>query len=204
MGAIPSQVYIDGIAQLENPVVSPKPPSFQDVPQTPSFDAEAIEAVQYEGLPPLLPKKRPEAGASSGILFVNVSALWTIKDLNITPHPNFKTFNETANIGSVFVRKGKITCVSSDIGDLPLVSSCVPPGAAQVDYLVINLDGGMITPALTTFGTEVGVSEIRLESSTNDGNVIDPLAKPSLPSILGDIPVVRAADGLSFQGRNAL
>lgn len=153
----------------------------------------------------MLPKKSPEAGTSSDILFVNVSALWTVEDLDITPHPSLKTFNETASFGSVLVRNGKITCVSSEIGDLPLVSSCVPPsGAAQADYLVINLDGGQITPALTTFGTEVGVSEIRLESSTNDGSVIDPLAKPSLPSILGDIPVVRAADGLSFQGRNTL
>lgn len=199
LGATPKQVYIDGIAQLENPVISPKPHSFQDVPQTPDFDAEAIEAVQYEGLPPLLPKKVPELGdASSGILFVNVSALWTIKDLDITPHPHFKISNETASIGSVLVRNGKIVCTSSD------KSTCIPPGSAEADSLVINLDGGMIAPALTTFGTEVGVSEIRLESSTNDGGVLDPLAKSSLPSILGNTPIVRAVDGLSFQGRNSL
>jgi len=46
--------------------------------------------------------------------------------------------------------------------------------------------------------------EIRLEPSTNDGNVLDPLTGGNLPKIMGEDMVVRAVDGLQFGGRNTL
>ncbi|KAJ6601705.1 hypothetical protein DFH09DRAFT_499518 [Mycena vulgaris] len=55
---------------------------------------------------------------------------------------------------------------------------------------------------VTTFGSDLGLSEILAESSTNDGPVFDPLTMRA-PSILGDT-VVRAVDELQFGGRNTL
>ncbi|KAH9176445.1 carbohydrate esterase family 9 protein [Lactarius sanguifluus] len=57
LGATPTQVYIDGIAQIEFPHVVEKPNSLQSVPKVPNFDSEAARAVEYEGLPPLLPNE---------------------------------------------------------------------------------------------------------------------------------------------------
>ncbi|GJJ09058.1 hypothetical protein Clacol_003280 [Clathrus columnatus] len=190
LGATPTQVYIDGIPQLENAVVSFKPPTFQDVPKTPNFDIEASDAVRYEGLPPLMPK----AAGVENILFVNVSQLWSVHGSDIVPQ--IVASNSTSS--SVLVHQGKILCISTDDTNPFACASRV-----KGDSRVVHLDGGMIAPALTTFGTEVGVSEIRLEASTNDGGVIDPLTD-TVPSILGDDPTVRAVDGLLFQGRNTL
>ncbi|KAJ7448151.1 hypothetical protein FB451DRAFT_1533361 [Mycena latifolia] len=57
-------------------------------------------------------------------------------------------------------------------------------------------------PGLTTFGFDLGWSEIKLEPSTTDGRVFEPLMM-AVPGILGDT-VVRAFDGLQFAGRNTL
>lgn len=200
LGATPTQVYIDGISQLENPVVSLKPASFQGLPQTPNFDVEAAEAVRYEGLPPLI----PQAASDGDFLFVNVSALWAVRNLDIVPLGISSDGSSIKMVhhASVLVKQGKITCMIISEEDSP--SSC--DLGSDTSYKVVNLEGGIIAPALTTFGTEVGVSEIRLESSTNDGGVIDPLLS-SVPSILGDgqaVSIVKAVDGLSFQGRNTL
>ncbi|CAK5272083.1 unnamed protein product [Mycena citricolor] len=45
LGATPSQVFIDGIAQLEKPHVLVKPKSFQQVPVTPDFEKETKAAI---------------------------------------------------------------------------------------------------------------------------------------------------------------
>jgi imidazolonepropionase-like amidohydrolase len=67
---------------------------------------------------------------------------------------------------------------------------------------IVDLEGGTVTPGLTSFGTPLGLVEIRLEPSTNDGRVYDPL-DGDLPTILGDT-VMRAQDGLMFGGQNLL
>ncbi|KAF9012391.1 hypothetical protein BDQ17DRAFT_1419786 [Cyathus striatus] len=54
LGAAPQQVYIDGIPQLKSPYVTDKPSAAQVAPKTPNFDQEAVDAVKYDGLPPLL------------------------------------------------------------------------------------------------------------------------------------------------------
>lgn len=191
LGATPKQVYIDGIPQLDNPQVSPKPDTFQVVPRTPNFDKEAKEAVEYDGLPPLAPR---EAG---DVLFTNVKSVWSQVGDDVV-----ESFSVDAGeaLSSVFVSKGKIECVArqgaSSVG-------CVPRGLSDgVD--VIDLEGGMVSPGLTTFGSPIGTVEIRLEPSTNDGTVFDPL-RQAIPSVLGDDDaVVRAVDGLQFEGRNTL
>ena len=68
LGATPKQVFIDGIAQLDDAFVSEKPAIFQKVPKTPNFDREAENAIKYDGLPPLAPEKT----ISGTVIFINV------------------------------------------------------------------------------------------------------------------------------------
>ena len=69
---------------------------------------------------------------------------------------------------------------------------------------VMDLEGGSLAPGLTTFGSLLGLVEIQMEKSTNDGVVFDPLTG-RVPSIVGgDEAVIRAVDGLQFDGRNTL
>jgi len=192
LGATPKQVYIDGIPQLINPQVSPKSEIFQVVPKTPDFDKEAKEAVEYEGLPPLTPRE------GSDVIFMNVKSIWSQVEDDIV-----ETFNAeegvAARLSSVLVRAGRIECIAEQ----GMASSCMP---AELHGRVeaIDLEGGMLSPGLTTFGSPIGTVEIRLESSTNDGTVFDPL-RQTVPSILGgDDTLVRAVDGLEFEGRNTL
>ena len=70
---------------------------------------------------------------------------------------------------------------------------------------VVDLKGRSLAPGLTSYGSPLSLVEIRLEPSTNDVTVLDPLVDGNLPSILGkDAAIIRAVDGLQFQGRNTL
>ncbi|KAJ7685890.1 hypothetical protein B0H17DRAFT_985428 [Mycena rosella] len=185
LGATPVQVYIDGIPQLSSPATLHKPTPFQDVPQTPSWEKEVQDTIDFEGLPPL--EGRSIAGS---VLFVNVSQVWTRKAAgHAGPH--------TANM-LVLVKGGTIECYAP-VGDLS--RWCASQGFAA-DAEVVDLKGGVLAPGLTTFGSDLGLSEIMLEPSTTDGPVFDPLTM-QVPDILGNT-VVRAVDGLQFAGRNTL
>ena len=97
---------------------------------------------------------------------------------------------------SILVQDGRMICIDS--GGF---SFC---GGPDVDE-VVDLKGGSLAPGLTSYGSPLGLVDIRLEPSTNDGVVLDPLDDGNLPSILGtDTGIIRAVDGLQFQGRNTL
>jgi hypothetical protein len=149
LGATPKMVFIDGISQLENAHVLNKPESFQKLPEVPNFDREAELAVEYEGLPPLAPKKK----VASSVLFTNVAeVVFSSKDAL------------SASVGqpaSVLVQGGRILCAGAD-------GACATT-AAKVDAEVIDLEGGSIQPGLATFGAPHGVVEIDQEDTTNDG-----------------------------------
>ena len=187
LGATPKQVFIDGIPQLHSAHVVNKPQSFQRSPRVPNFDKEAADAVKYEGLPPLYPRK-----ATSDVLFTNVKAVYIPASGDIQ-----QVFHaQHDSLGVVFVRNGVVVCSG-------LRSSCLT-SAISADAEVIDLRGGSISPGLVTFGSPLGLEEINQESSTNDGVVRDPLVK-ALPNILGgDGAMVRAADGLQYGTRDAL
>ncbi|KAH7908517.1 hypothetical protein BJ138DRAFT_1068672 [Hygrophoropsis aurantiaca] len=185
LGATPQQVYIDGIAQLPSPFISSKPfPSFQSPPRTPNFDAEAAEAVQHEGLPPLDPRKLVDRA-----VFVNVGALWTRLGGDIVKILGPET---KAAEHQVVIENGRIICWGT-------CSSYT----SNTDFETIDLQGGTIAPGLTTYGSPIGLSEIRLEPSTNDGVVHNPLSTSPAPSLVGNT-IMRAVDGLQFGGRNTL
>jgi hypothetical protein len=94
----------------------------------------------------------------------------------------------------VLVEGGEVLCIER-------AGACAAFDSAAAAK-VVDLEGGMVAPVLTTFGSDLGLSEIMLEASTTDGPVFDPLTGP-VPAILGGA-VVRSVDGLQFAGRNTL
>ncbi|KAF8551997.1 hypothetical protein OG21DRAFT_1477901 [Imleria badia] len=177
LAAMPQQVFIDGIPQLNAPQVSVKPPGFQSPPNTPDFDKEAADAFIYEGLPPLEPR------SAQHTIFTNVSSLYvrSMDDISVQEHPE-----------NVIVHNGKLVCSGH----------CSSYTTDDKHAETIDLEGGCIVPGLTIYGPSLGLAEIRLEPSTTDGIVFNPLVDDP-PAVLGD-SIIRAIDGLQFGGRNTL
>ena len=191
LGATPKQVIIDGILQLTNPHTVKKPKAVQLVPKTPNFDKEAADAVKYEGLPSLLPSRVRQGG----VVFANVSSLL----LN----------HRDRGIYDAFEARGKSSpgiVVVSEHGGI----YCAGPGVECAwglsvnDRPVVDLAGGSLQPGLVTVGSNIGVQEIAMESSTTDGPAYNLLAG-DLPAIIGGTGYLpRAVDGLMFGTRDAL
>ncbi|KAF8065373.1 hypothetical protein FPV67DRAFT_1628755 [Lyophyllum atratum] len=206
LGATPVQVYIDGIAQIAEPHALVKPEALQQAPNTPNWDAEARKTVEFEGLPPLRGRKIRWGGWSqddddavkagdTGIKFIGVKSVW-MRDEDGHVHAMFDEEEKLGGSGhAVLVRDGSIVFCSGD--NLSICDN----GRVQE---VVDLQGGSLAPGLTTFGSPIGLVEIRLEASTIDGVVNDPLTG-SVPGIAGgNDAVIRAVDGLQFEGRNTL
>ncbi|KAG6828905.1 hypothetical protein H0H92_006356 [Tricholoma furcatifolium] len=206
LGATPVQVYIDGIAQLSDPQVLVKPDELQQAPKTPKWDREARQAVEYEGVPPLRGRKvrwdepwtqdgaRPPS-TDRGVKFIGVKTAW-VQDDNGDVHALINEDDaHSENVHSVVVRDGSIVLCAGENAKL-----------CEDDHVheVVDLWGGSLAPGLTTFGSPLGLVEILLEPSTSDGAVKDPLTG-TVPTIAGgDDAVIRAVDGLQFEGRNTL
>ncbi|KAJ7448117.1 hypothetical protein FB451DRAFT_1533305 [Mycena latifolia] len=130
--------------------------------------------------PPLL------TGTSTGaVLFVSVMQVWARAHSGVAP-----LLEAVAPNWLVLVEGGAIQCFApaNDTG-----GRCAARGFAS-DARVTDLVGGALAPGLITFGSNLGWSEIKLEPSTTDGRVFDPLTT-AVPSTLGDT-VVHAVDGL--------
>jgi hypothetical protein len=99
----------------------------------------------------------------------------------------------------VVVVDGRIICVGK-------IDRCIEGSfSAENDGAdLIDLDGGSVSPALTTFGSPLGLEEINLEDSTNDGVVADQLTGFVPQLIASKASVIHALDGLQFGTRNAL
>lgn len=187
---------MDGIAQLKDPHLLKKTAEFQDLPAVPNWDKEKNETVDWEGLPPLtghrLTGRVRITGVKSLVGFDNMSDghdLQTVFDLPENDHhyPGGRT---------VVVEQGQIVCTQTS------VDNC--SASLGEEETVIDLAGGAIEPGLTTYGSPLGLVEIRLEPSTNDGPVLDPLNDRDIPASVVGAGVIRAVDGLAFEGRGAL
>ncbi|KAJ7089249.1 carbohydrate esterase family 9 protein [Mycena belliarum] len=187
LGAAPTQVFIDGIAQIEKPFTSKKPKSAQRVPSTPNFDKEIADAIKYEGLPPL----EPETAKADVVVFWNVGSIFM---KNTATRKVSEVFTSTAENGVVVVEKGRIVCSGAE-------AAC-PTAVLRPDALHLDLAGGSIFPGLLSYGSPLGLTHITGEASTSDGPVFDPLSM-LVPGIL-DGTVIKAADGLLFATRDAL
>lgn len=198
LGATPKQVFIDGIPQLVEPHVLQKPHDLQHVPNTPSWNHEAEEALEHDGLPPLTGKRSKEK-----VVFYNVHSV-----LRKTSQGRIESLflsESQTKIGSsadgvVVVSGGEIEWVGpawmKDEGEMETLLQSTPESQA------VDLKGGSIIPGLLTYGSGLGVVEIPPEASTNDGFIYDPI-RGTVPSILQD-EEIQAIDGLSFGGRNQL
>ncbi|KAF7312947.1 Composite domain of metallo-dependent hydrolase [Mycena kentingensis (nom. inval.)] len=202
LGATPSQVWIDGIPQLSPSLAAKKPDSFQHVPKTPSWEKEIKQTIEWEGLPLL----EPPSPTAATVVFVGVSDAW-IRSPDVVGIealvPNLNDGQDNAagapsrNL-TVVIHAGNVVCAGL-ASDGACASFFQSPDA---NTKIIDLEGGTLFPGLTTFGSDLGLSEILLEPSTRDGVVTDPLTG-SVPDILGG-RMVRAVDGLQFGGRNTL
>ncbi|KAF5323774.1 hypothetical protein D9619_012905 [Psilocybe cf. subviscida] len=100
--------------------------------------------------------------------------------------------------GVVVIEDARIVCASPPT---QVERACGSPSSRLEDdeEEVVNLCGGKLCLGLGTYGAPIGFVEIRLEPSTNDGNVCDPLIDQDPPTGL-----VLVVDGLAFEGRNVL
>ncbi|KAI0643970.1 composite domain of metallo-dependent hydrolase [Trametes meyenii] len=195
LGATPQQVWIDGVPQLSAPRIIKKPAPFQRLPKTPNFDEEAKAALKYEGLPPLEPK----ASVTCTVVFANASSVFLRDAHSATGIKRVDTAQDAKSALTVVAREGKIVCVDS------ATSACVRAALHEKgDVEYVNLEGGSISPGLTTFGSPLGLEEIGGEISTKDGYVFDPLLGNIPTAAGGNDALVYAFDGLQFGTRNAL
>ena len=191
LGATPSQVFIDGIAQLEAPYIVSKPKAFQRTPRVPDFNDDAQKAVKYEGLPPLVPNKSP---INSTIIFKNVKSFYQRKG-GVIEQVLFP--QEKGGLSTLMILNGSIICSGDE-----LFSKLAPLDPTSL--LIIDLEGGSISPGFVSFGSPLGLQHMSQEPSTNDGIVYDPLLGP-IPDILGgNSAIIDAVDGLEYGSRDAL
>jgi hypothetical protein len=190
LGATPKQVFIDGIAQLDEPATAEKPEAFQKLPKVPNWEKEINETLKWDGLPPLTPKKAEK----ETIVFTNVKSFFSRDGGRVVEAANkFKG----SGSGVAVTHKGKVVCFGA-MGECQQFVDELPTP------MFVDLEGGCIAPGLLTFGSPLALEHISAEPSTNDGYIFDPLAGP-IPKILGkETMVVRATDGLQFSSRSAL
>lgn len=128
------------------------------MPKVPNFDSEAAKAVEYEGLPPLLPNR----SYISDVLFKNVKNLFLPEADGDRIQDAFTT--QGIRPGVVMVLNGTIACFGPEIfcsvGELT-------DSRARSLY-IIDLKGGSI---LVSYGSSLGLSEIQGSISTGNGIV---------------------------------
>ncbi|PVF97468.1 hypothetical protein CPB86DRAFT_807236 [Serendipita vermifera] len=189
LGATPIQVFIDGISQLESPKSIKKPVEFQVLPRVPNFDKERKDAIKYEGLQPLRPSKKVDS-----VVFFNVRTIY--EEDEITGKLVSQQLSQGDAPGIVVVHKGEIVCRGVE-------AQCSEQQRQLSSFDTIDVQGGVIAPGFLSYGGSIGLIEIEAESSTNDGVAFAPF-KEEVPEIIGDEPLMRAADGLQFNGRDTL
>ena len=101
----------------------------------------------------------------------------------------------------VVVKDGEIACAGVHATCASLLASLE---GDDDDVELVDLHGGALSPALTSYGSPLGTQEIQGEPSTSDGVVPDPLRFDPPALLSGGAAVVHAVDGLQFATRDAL
>lgn len=126
LGAAPKQVYIDGIPQIDKPFSVEKSERSQRVPVSPNFDQEAEQALKYNGLPPLEPKK----SGPDIVVFTNMSSIYLRRG-----HDIIEVYSAAKHEpGIAVVQNGVVMCAGSC--SLDSISSTTP---------WVDLEGGSIS-----------------------------------------------------------
>jgi len=131
LGATPTQVFIDGITQLDEPQSIKKPPKAQRIPKPPDFRQEAEEAVKHNGLPPL----EMIRSYSDMVVFRHVNAVFLRNDNKIEEVFSASKMGEA---GVVVTQRGKITCYGSQV-------ECSLDASGTNVFRHVDLKGGSIS-----------------------------------------------------------
>ncbi|KAK7444035.1 hypothetical protein VKT23_015432 [Stygiomarasmius scandens] len=218
------------IARENGPhVITNKPERFQELPKVPDFTKEREEVVKWDGLPPLGgwgSEKDKDGGRM--VRFTGVKSMWVrdrysarVADAGVANVGIKMLFDEVEDLDqkkaksgtwSVVVKDGLIICYEPEDSMSTTEYTACPSYVSQTSIHTVNLSSGSLSPGFTSFGNPLGLVEIRLEPSTNDGDVWDPLTDGNPPAVFGTSPssgagdasITRARDGLFFGGRNTL
>ncbi|GAA6033304.1 hypothetical protein JCM8097_006683 [Rhodosporidiobolus ruineniae] len=201
LGATPSQVWIDGIAQLVEPHALEQPKedelARQNGPEQASLPADhdptrEQEDDGFEFLNPGETERKKGSEVVDRVRFVNVGEV-------LVPHPGGaeglqdKAKEEGVEAPfEVVVEGGRITC---------LEKSCAAVAATRE----VDLKGGSLLPSLVGYGGALGLAEIVSEKSTLDGSVLDPLYQGGLSASQQHFAsqlAIQAVDGLAFGGKH--
>ncbi|KAJ6515699.1 carbohydrate esterase family 9 protein [Mycena sanguinolenta] len=196
VGATPVHVWIDGKLQIPLPPRSDRTgpvkgegkegEQWARFPSVPDWEKERKQAIEYEGLPPLITQR-----LSGNVVFLNARNVWS-RSADGQIQEIHRSGQDFVNVA---VTSGSIICV----GD----KAVCPLNALDVAEYV-DLEGGSIMPGLMTFGSPLGLEEIRSESSTGNGPTLDAFTE-RVPAILNDPgALANAMDALMFGTRNAL
>lgn len=212
MGATPVEVVIDGVPQLgpNAPVPSPDLPQAEvdariekyrpswPAPAAPragnfSFDIEQVrksydEIITFESL--AFPSAK--RASTNCTVFTNLSQ-------RFIRHSGTARISEEAfpSSGTIVVADGKILCSGQTCSASVCPSSVVHS---------IDTRGGVVLPGLTSFGSNLGLTDIVSEPDASDGYTLDPLtssnAIPQTAEYLRSWPTARAVDGLQWGGHD--
>ena len=184
LGSTPIQTYCDGIAQIEKSYTIVKPEESQHMPKTRDVSQAAAETMKHRGEPPLGPKR-----SAKNVVFQGVSAIF-LKVAGSDVHEEISLASASDRPSVVVVTDGQISCAGTD---------CMTSQTS--DFESIDLKGGVITPGLTSYGSYMGLMEIRQEKSTQDGKIPDILVGSS--NLLDGL-VTYGKDGALFGGKDQL
>ena len=214
IGATPVEVVIDGVPQLgpHAPVPAPTLPHSEGesqihkdqeaAPAAPkggnfSTEIEAVknsytEIIAFEKL--AFPSaKEPTPNCT---VFENVSERFfrTARGAKVSS----TTFASGA--GRLVVAGGKVLCS----GESCSASVCGSDAAIQV----IDAHGGVVLPGITSFGSNLGLTDIVSEAQASDGYITDPLTSSNAivqtAEYLRSWPTARAVDGLQWGGHDLI
>lgn len=134
LGAVPVQVYIDGIPQLESPHVVPRPASAQVEAPSADYSSERQEVISSHGDPDLAPVARVPS-----VLFVNVGSVVARQNGELKEIYTSKGLVGGDEEGKVVIRDGAIVCVGS-------CKELLAATGETATTPVVDLKGGSITP----------------------------------------------------------
>ncbi|TFY76655.1 hypothetical protein EWM64_g7357 [Hericium alpestre] len=208
LGATPKRVWIDGTVQIPIPAPGSQyadgdgevlvgrgkdDPEWRELPEVPNWKREMKRTVEWEGLPPLQGEE-----TEGRVIFRNVSEMMVRSRDGEALETRFSMQATKAggDEGVVVIEKGRVQCAGVGVACAAFVTN--------TRDRVVDLRGGVLAPALISFGAPVGLEEIQYEYSTGDGVLYDAFTN-TVPPILGDVGgVMHASDALQFQTRNAL
>ncbi|SNX87424.1 uncharacterized protein MEPE_06134 [Melanopsichium pennsylvanicum] len=212
IGASPVEVVIDGIAQLGPHAIVPNKDlprgQGEHVKEDKQIDAPAapksgnwtteIETVKnsYEEIIAFEKLAFPSAKQPipNCTVFINVGQRFFRSSISRVKSETFSV----NSFGRVVVSNGNILCSGEEC------SFSICPSEASTT--VIDANGGTILPGLTSYGSNLGLSDIVSEAQASDGYAQDPTASSnaiiSTPEYLRSWPAVRAVDGLQWGGHD--